>query len=184
MEEEKFSNVVVFGANSLLGQDLMELFNYEENCYIRGYTKVECNITDEEDLFDVLGGTKGSITHLINCAAYTDINRAESEEEKAYNVNDKAIQKLAKICLDNHIHFTHISCCNVFEGLASKPYLEQSEKFTQLLSLPLLGPLLIYFTLCLSQLSFMSSKRATLKINKHVLPLWFFCFPRISLKSL
>ena len=116
-------NFVVFGANGMLAQDLLEMFDYNENFYARGYSHEQCDISDKDDLWNCLGGTNGSITHVINCAGYTNVDGCESNGELAYKVNDEAVKNLAEICLDNRIHLTHISTDYVFEGLSNKPYI-------------------------------------------------------------
>jgi dTDP-4-dehydrorhamnose reductase len=121
-------NVVVFGSEGMLGKDLLELFNYEsENVYVRGYSKEECNITDFDDLNNIIGNTHGSITNVINCCGYTNIEKAESQEKQVFELNDNAIKNISKLCVENQIHFTHISCADVFEGLKNQPYIEQDE---------------------------------------------------------
>jgi dTDP-4-dehydrorhamnose reductase len=120
-------NVVVLGSEGMLGSDLIELFRYEEDIHVRGYSRRECDITSSQDIFDTLGGTEGSITHVINCAAYTDVDGCESNPELAHKTNTEAIKNLSEICLKEKIHFTHISTDYVFEGLKKEPYLEQDE---------------------------------------------------------
>lgn len=120
--------MIIFGAEGMLAKDLLELFNYEsENVHVRGYSKEECNILDHSDLLNTIGGTKGSISHCINLAAYTDIEKAESQEKQAFELNDYAVKNLCTLCIANEIHLTHLSTAYVFEGLKNKPYLEQDE---------------------------------------------------------
>jgi len=120
-------NIVVFGCDGMLGQDLMEMFSYQDGVYVKGYNKIQCDISDREDVWSYIGDTHGSITNVINCAAYTNVDGCEDNPDLAYLVNDKAVKNLAEICLENQIHLTHVSTDYVFEGLASEPYLEQSE---------------------------------------------------------
>jgi len=127
MNEEKHLNLIILGSNGMLASDLIELLGYEENIYFRGYTKNECDITKEEDIYNVLGETKGSITNVINCASYTNVDECEENEKLAYKINAEALELLSKMCLENEIHLTHISSDYVFEGLKKEPYLEQDE---------------------------------------------------------
>jgi len=120
-------NVVVFGCEGMLGSDLMELFNYEEGIHVRGYSHRECDITDYSDLNNTIGGTFGSISHVINCAAFTDVDACEDKEKFAFKINTEAPKILSEICLQEQIHLTHISTDYVFEGLKNEPYLEQDE---------------------------------------------------------
>jgi len=124
---EKERNVVILGADGMLGKDLIELFHYEESSIVRSYSKRECDISKYQDVFDILGGTKGSISNVINCAGFTDVIASEQNEEAANNINNLALKTLSSICIENEIHLTHISCYHVLEGLKNEPYLEQDE---------------------------------------------------------
>ncbi len=64
--------------------------------------------------------------YLINCAAYTAVDRAESEKDLAFQVNGEAVGVLAAICKENHTQFIHISTDYVFDGTATTPYREDS----------------------------------------------------------
>jgi len=120
-------NVIVLGSAGMLGSDLMELLSFEEGIHVRGYTRNECNITDKSDIQNILSGTAGSISHVINCAAYTDVDGCEEFPDIAYKANTEALKFLSEICLEEQIHLTHISTDYVFEGLKNTPYLEQDE---------------------------------------------------------
>jgi dTDP-4-dehydrorhamnose reductase len=60
----------------------------------------------------------------VNCAAYTAVDKAEQEAEKAYAINHLAVKNLAKIAKDQNIKLIHISTDYVFDGTAHKPYKE------------------------------------------------------------
>lgn len=62
--------------------------------------------------------------YIINCAAYTAVDRAEQEKDLAFQVNGEAVGVLAAICKENNCHFIHISTDYVFDGTASTPYKE------------------------------------------------------------
>jgi len=64
--------------------------------------------------------------YLINCAAYTAVDRAEQEKEKAFQVNGEAVGVLAAICKEQHCRFIHISTDYVFDGASLVPYKEVS----------------------------------------------------------
>jgi dTDP-4-dehydrorhamnose reductase len=69
--------------------------------------------------------------YLINCAAYTAVDRAESEKDLAFQVNGEAVGVLAAICKENHTRFIHISTDYVFDGAAMTPYREDSPAHPQ-----------------------------------------------------
>jgi len=64
--------------------------------------------------------------YLINCAAYTAVDRAEQEKDLAFQVNGEAVGVLAAICKEQHCKFINISTDYVFDGTASFAYKEDS----------------------------------------------------------
>ncbi len=66
------------------------------------------------------------ITHLINTAAYTNVEQAEEEEEVAFRVNAKAVKNMAKLAKKYELTFIHISTDYVFDGSSSNPYSEDA----------------------------------------------------------
>ena len=73
-------------------------------------------------------------TYILNAAAYTRVDEAESEQESAYRVNDNAVGLIADWCKDNSCRLLHISTDFVFGGDATSPYSVDSET----------GPLSVY----------------------------------------
>lgn len=61
---------------------------------------------------------------IINCAAYTAVDKAESDQEMAYAINATGVQLLAEVCLANkkRPHLIHVSTDFVFDGQANQPY--------------------------------------------------------------
>ncbi len=66
-------------------------------------------------------------THFINCAAYTAVDKAESDRDTAYRVNTVAPGLLAAQCHKNNCRFIHISTDYVFDGRSARPYRETDE---------------------------------------------------------
>jgi len=65
---------------------------------------------------------KHAIHAVINCAAYTAVDKAESEENTAYKINATAVKNLAESALRNRIFLIHISTDYVFDGNHTQPY--------------------------------------------------------------
>ncbi|MEK9964287.1 MAG: sugar nucleotide-binding protein, partial [Betaproteobacteria bacterium] len=61
---------------------------------------------------------------IVNAAAYTQVDLAESEEEKAFAVNSTAVEILAKYAFDHDATLVHYSTDYVFDGETTAPYLE------------------------------------------------------------
>ncbi len=64
--------------------------------------------------------------YCINCAAYTAVDKAETEEEIAYAVNATGVANLARACFDAGTKFIHISTDYVFDGKSPVPYTEDT----------------------------------------------------------
>lgn len=82
----------------------------------------EVDITSSCDLQQVFNSK--SIDYCINCAAYTNVEKAESDTEKAYAINAEAVKNLAEVCKLNNATLFHFSTDYVFNGSAEKPYTE------------------------------------------------------------
>ena len=67
---------------------------------------------------------KQQIHHCINCAAYTAVDKAESEEQKAYLINADAAGNLATVCKAHQSQLVHVSTDYVFDGTSKVPYTE------------------------------------------------------------
>ena len=63
---------------------------------------------------------------VINCAAYTAVDRAEQEKDMAFQINGEAVGVLAAVCKEHDTKFIHISTDYVFDGTATVPYKEDS----------------------------------------------------------
>lgn len=118
-------NILVTGANGQLGMEFREFeksylgFNFLFVC------KEELSIT-ATDLLDKYFSEK-NIYCCINCAAYTAVDKSETDKAAALLVNTEAPAALASICKKYGSIFFHFSTDYVFDGEASKPYLEISE---------------------------------------------------------
>lgn len=88
------------------------------------YDIAELDIVNVELVNKSIGELKPD--YLINCAAYTAVDKAETESELAYAINSDAVRNLAVACSANAVKFIHISTDYVFDGEATEPYTEES----------------------------------------------------------
>jgi dTDP-4-dehydrorhamnose reductase len=114
--------ILVTGANGQLGQELQQLAPSFAQYDFIFLSKDELSIHDTEKVNAFFA--KHSPSWLINCAAYTAVDKAESEIEQAFSVNAGATATLATACNNNNCGFIHISTDYVFDGKASVPYKE------------------------------------------------------------
>lgn len=114
--------VLVTGANGQLGIELRAASARYTSFEFLFPGRNELAITDSPSLNKFFLAHKPDF--CINCAAYTAVDKAESEKEKAFETNAYAAGELAKICAQNKTRFIHISTDYVFNGQSSVPYKE------------------------------------------------------------
>lgn len=113
--------ILVTGSNGQLGSELKELSCDNKNEFV--FTDVEeLDITDIEASRSFLKNS--GFNYIINCAAYTAVDRAENDTELAYKVNVLAAKNLAILSKELNISLVHISTDFVFDGTKSTPYVE------------------------------------------------------------
>jgi dTDP-4-dehydrorhamnose reductase len=112
--------IVVLGAGGMLGTDLMKTI---EQAGFEGLALdlPEFDISDADQLKSAVDG--GDI--VVNCAAYTNVDKAESEKELAYKVNADAAGMLGKFAAEKGVPVIHISTDFVFDGQLDRPYTEE-----------------------------------------------------------
>jgi len=114
--------VLVLGASGQLGKCIKKLAEKEDNIDWLFMDSSEIDITSNCDLQACFNSKQ--IDYCINCAAYTNVEKAESEKEKAFLINADAVKNLALICKENSTVPIHISTDYVFDGKADQSYLE------------------------------------------------------------
>ena len=119
--------ILVTGALGQLGREISKLADSTEHTYI--YTDVrahegvvELDVTDAEAVNAAVQG----VDVIVNCAAYTDVNKAESDAEAAHKVNALAPAVLAEAAKAAGAMLIHVSTDYVFDGQANVPYTEDS----------------------------------------------------------
>jgi len=85
-------------------------------------TDIEVDITDYQALENF--AKTEPFEHIINCSAYTEVDKAEEEYEKAYAINTIGVGNLANIAKANNMKLIHFSTDYVFDGNSSTPYKE------------------------------------------------------------
>jgi len=116
------NNILVTGGNGQLGSELREIApNYQDYNFL--FTDVKnLDITNHSAVAAFI--ESNNITVIINCAAYTAVDKAESEPELADAINHLAVANFAQIAKDKNIRLVHISTDYVFDGTNHKPYVE------------------------------------------------------------
>ena len=115
--------VLVTGANGQLGQSLQYVApSYTELQFVF-CSSLELDITNLENCQQVFSNYKPDF--CINAAAYTAVDKAESEPEKAHLINVMGAKNLAQVCKENNTILLHISTDFVFDGNKQIPYNEE-----------------------------------------------------------
>ncbi len=113
--------VLIIGAKGLLGSYLVKTFTDQE---VVAWDRAEIDITDEGAVREQVLGCRPGV--LINCAAYNDVDRAETEPEVANAVNGHAVGYLAMVARDLDIPFVSYSSVFVFDGKDPRGYSEDA----------------------------------------------------------
>ncbi len=113
--------VAVTGANGQLGCCLRNILNDE----VVFLSKEEMDITNEYETLDVIRDME--IDLVINTAAYTHVDRAETEKDLCWSVNEKGVRNLSQALERRNGKLIHISTDYVFDGLKKEPYVEENE---------------------------------------------------------
>ena len=114
--------VLVTGANGQLGQSIQFIANQYPNIQFIYTDYQELDITNFESCLTVFA--KHQPHFCINTAAYTAVDKAESEFEKAHLINAVGPENLAKVCKEFDTILVHISTDFIFDGTSKVPYLE------------------------------------------------------------
>lgn len=113
-------NIMLLGSNGQLGKELERNLSMVGNLY--SFSKSFIDITNYEAIKNKTKLVKPDV--IINAAAFTAVDRAETEISKAYAINKDAVINLSKIAKREDAWLIHYSTDYVFDGLKSSPYLE------------------------------------------------------------
>ncbi|MFZ1858169.1 MAG: sugar nucleotide-binding protein, partial [Chitinophagaceae bacterium] len=109
--------ILVTGSNGQLGKELKKIAS--------SFPQFDFVFLSREDLpihhFEMVRSyfTGYHPQYVINCAAYTAVDRAEQEKDRVFHINSEAAGVLAAICKENHTKLIHISTDYVFDGTAN-----------------------------------------------------------------
>lgn len=116
-------HILVTGSNGQLGNEI-RLLQATYPVFEFLFTDLaELDITNEEAVDDLVSGFKPAA--IINCAAYTAVDKAEQEEKTAFLINSNAVGILARAAAKHDALLVHISTDYVFDGSGFRPYIEE-----------------------------------------------------------
>lgn len=118
--------IVVTGALGQLGQEIMKLAAGSEHEFVFTDIRATDNVSlldiTDADAVDAFVGKDVDV--IVNCAAYTDVNKAESDEKSARQINAAAAGILASAAAKADALLIHVSTDYVFDGTSTVPYRE------------------------------------------------------------
>lgn len=118
------TRVLVTGAAGQLGGELLAL-PWPDPFKVVGRTRGDLDISDRDAVWSAIDG--GGYDIVVNAAAYTAVDRAESEIEAARAVNETGVGYLAEACAQSGAAMIHVSTDYVFDGTKELPYVENDE---------------------------------------------------------
>lgn len=118
MPRKKF---LVFGASGMLGRRVMQLLHARFDI-VTGLGSADCDIRDQEAVRAAV--SKSEPEFIINCAAYTTVDKAETEPDEAEAVNHTGVANIARAAKEAGCLLIHISTDYVFDGASDRPYTE------------------------------------------------------------
>ncbi len=123
-------NILVTGASGQLGSAFRKISKgYDENCFFTSRTGdgniSALDVADAEAVIDFV--KTHNVDVIINCAGYTDVNRAESERDAAVLLNVTAPEILAAAAKETGALLIHFSTDYVYDGESNTPYQETSQ---------------------------------------------------------
>ena len=113
------TRVAILGGRGMLGTDLVNICG-QYGFDVKVFDLPEFDITDSKQLKGALESAK----IVVNCAAYTNVDGAESETELVYQVNAEAAGRLGALVKEYDAWLLHLSTDFVFDGRLDRPYIE------------------------------------------------------------
>lgn len=117
--------ILVTGACGQLGRELRDAFDRKNITDVTYFGHGDLDVTDAEAVATCM--RVGEYTHVVNCAAYTAVDRAEEEKAQCVALNTTAVENIARAAAENGARVLHISTDYVFDGSANRPYDESAK---------------------------------------------------------
>jgi len=111
--------VLITGAGGQLAGELFNTFNNKKYMVVLA-SRTDLDISERDKVHEFVSEFKPNI--IINCAAYTNVDKAESDIDLAFEVNCIGVRNLAEVARATNAKLVHISTDFVFDGNASSPY--------------------------------------------------------------
>jgi dTDP-4-dehydrorhamnose reductase len=117
-----FRRVLITGGGGQLASDLEELLGERAEVVARG--RAELDVTDDDAVAAAFAEARPEV--VFNCAAFHNVEVCEREEDRSFEVNARAVKRLAERCAAADAKLVHLSTNYVFDGTAPDPYPEDA----------------------------------------------------------
>lgn len=115
-------SLLLTGASGQLGREFQSRSDYFPDFEFHFRDKSQLDISNSESIYQTFQEVNPQI--LINCAAYTQVDKAESDPETAFRINRDAVCKLAEACVQSGTRMIHFSTDYVYDSVTDRPILE------------------------------------------------------------
>lgn len=116
------NKILIIGSTGQLGKSFKKISSKYKNFDFLFVNRDILNLSNIQNIRDFFNENSHDL--VINCAAFTNVDLAESESDMADQINNIAVYEIAKILKNNQCKFIHISTDYVFDGKKINPYLE------------------------------------------------------------
>jgi dTDP-4-dehydrorhamnose reductase len=123
------TNILIIGKNGQIANAIIENFKLEKtgfNILIKDSS--ELDFSNSTTLQENLKNISTSVNLIINCAGYTNVDKAEEQQELCDQINHQAVKILAEFCKEKNILLVHYSTDYVFDGSGDKPFDEDNQE--------------------------------------------------------
>jgi dTDP-4-dehydrorhamnose reductase len=112
--------ILITGGTGQLGSDLNE--RLRDRCLVQAPARSELDITDDSAMDEAFEAASPAV--VFNCAAFHNVEVCETEENRSFEVNARAVKRLAERCANTGARLVHLSTNYVFAGDRDEPYSE------------------------------------------------------------
>ncbi len=119
-------DILIFGKNGQVGSAIIEELqnNYRQHFSFQAYSSLDIDFSNLQALEIFLESIKIKPKIIINCVAYTNVDKAEEQKELADLINNQALKIIGNYCQKNQIMLVHYSTDYVFNGLGNEYFTE------------------------------------------------------------
>jgi dTDP-4-dehydrorhamnose reductase len=117
--------ILITGAYGQLGSEIKERHGKIRDCIFHFHDKDSLDLFDVDKIKDFIHSLQPD--YIINCAAYTAVDKAEEEKDIAFKLNAEVPGKLAELASENQAKLIHVSTDYVFDGKSYRPYVEDDQ---------------------------------------------------------